>query len=131
MATLRKALFVAAEPVLVTPVVRKPAEFYLVTNETPVAAPEAGGVIKNIALFFAAPFIGLAYIVALPFVGFGVLAVLIVRAAIKFNAARTLRLVFKNTIALTAAPLIALAFVVFFPVIGLGLLTWTGIRAIV
>ena len=35
----------------------------------------------NILLFFAAPFIGLAYIVAFPFVGLGAMAVLAARAA--------------------------------------------------
>ena len=43
----------------------------------PVAAPERSRLARfglNAALFFAAPFIGLAYIVALPFVGIGVLA---------------------------------------------------------
>jgi len=30
--------------------------------------------VKNVALFFSAPFVGLAYIIALPFVGFGMLA---------------------------------------------------------
>jgi hypothetical protein len=33
-----------------------------------------GNPIKNIALFLAAPFIGLAYIVAMPFVGIGMIA---------------------------------------------------------
>ena len=33
-----------------------------------------GGTIKNIALFFAAPFVGLAYILAMPLVGLGLLA---------------------------------------------------------
>jgi DNA-binding NtrC family response regulator len=44
------------------------------TSEEPVTATEAAAeekenVAKNIALFFAAPFIGLAYIIAFPFVG--------------------------------------------------------------
>jgi CheY-like chemotaxis protein len=37
------------------------------------AAPSAGGTAKNVALFFAAPFIGLAYAVAFPFVGLALL----------------------------------------------------------
>ncbi len=44
---------------------------------TPVAKPEKSRAARfalNAALFFAAPFIGLAYIVAMPFVGIGVLA---------------------------------------------------------
>ncbi len=56
----------------------------VIEPEMPVAAAPAPatesrgalGVLKNIALFFAAPFIGLAYIIALPFVGLGVMAVL-------------------------------------------------------
>ena len=53
----------------------------------PVAtpAPEAGArvsVARNVALFFAAPFIGLAYIVAFPFVGFWALGRLALRAAL-------------------------------------------------
>ena len=50
------------------------------------AAPEAAGALKNIALFLAAPFIGLAYIVALPFVGLCVLAVMAARAPAKYIA---------------------------------------------
>ena len=40
------------------------------------------GVAKNLLLFFAAPFIGLAYIIALPFVGTAVLLKLAVRALV-------------------------------------------------
>ena len=40
----------------------------------PDTAPGAGRMAKNIALFMAAPFIGLAYAVALPFVGLALLA---------------------------------------------------------
>ncbi len=43
-------------------------------QSVPVEAPEEGSRIKNIALFLAAPFIGLAYAVMLPFVGLGMLA---------------------------------------------------------
>ena len=42
--------------------------------------------VRNIALFFAAPFVGLAYIVALPFVGMGVLAVYGYKAVFARNA---------------------------------------------
>ena len=40
------------------------------------------GVAKNIMLFFAAPFIGLAYIIALPLVGTAAVLKLAVRALI-------------------------------------------------
>lgn len=39
--------------------------------------------VKNILLFFAAPFIGLAYIMATPFIGIVVLAALATRALAK------------------------------------------------
>ena len=55
--------------------------FPLATNAIravePAAAPAQNGAtrfVKNVALFIAAPFIGLAYILAAPFVGFALLA---------------------------------------------------------
>jgi hypothetical protein len=47
---------------------------------TAAARPES--VARNVALFFAAPFIGLAYIIAAPFVGFYMIARLGVRRAL-------------------------------------------------
>ena len=135
MTALRKALFIEEEPVVATAVARAPAaKLYVVPAkapaETAAAAPEgAGGLVKNIALFLAAPFIALAYIVALPFVGLGLLAVLAARAALKFPAVRTVAVVLKHIAMLLAAPFIGLAYVVFFPVICLAVLAWTGGRA--
>src|SRR5664279_1719987 len=79
--------------------VRAPVAKLYVVAKTPaeVAVPEgAGGVLKNIALFLAAPFIGLAYIVALPLVGLGFLAVLAVRAAAKYEAVKTVARTVRN-----------------------------------
>ncbi len=84
----------------------------------------AATALKNIALFFAAPFIGLAYIVALPIVGLGLLAVMAARAAARIEAVRTIGM-------MIAAPFIGLAFVAFFPLVGLGLLAWMGGREMV
>lgn len=42
--------------------------------QTPAAAEARSGVLRNVGLFLAAPFIGLAYAIALPFVGMGMLA---------------------------------------------------------
>jgi CheY-like chemotaxis protein len=39
--------------------------------------------LKNVGLFFAAPFVGLAYVIALPFVGLGMLAWMGVKAIMK------------------------------------------------
>ena len=59
--------------------------------------------VKNVALFFAAPFIGLAYLLAFPFVGFALLVWIAGKAAMKSDKARPI------AVAL-AAPVIALAF---------------------
>ena len=79
---------------------------------------------KNIALFLAAPFIGLMYVVAMPFVATGMLAWFGGKALV--NKAPIVK-----PIALTiAAPLIGLAFIVAAPFLGLGLLGWFGTKAL-
>ena len=134
MTALRKTLL-EAEPFVAATVDQVPArKLYVVTRQTPAeadaAAPEAvGNTAKNVALFFAAPFIGLAYIAALPVVGLGLLAVLAARALAKYAAVRTAGLVLKNVGLAIAAPFVGLAFIIFFPVIGLGALAWMGGRA--
>ena len=50
------------------------------------AYPRAARTLRNVALFAAAPFIGLAYAAALPFVGIAALAWMGARAALKGNA---------------------------------------------
>jgi len=49
----------------------------------PTGWQSAGRFAKNVGLFFAAPFIGLAYVVALPFIGLGLLALYGFRALAK------------------------------------------------
>src|SRR5512140_2774413 len=111
MTALRKILL-EEEPLVTTAVARAPiAKLYVVPAKAPAEAASAattatGGRVKNIALFLAAPFIGLAYIVATPLVGLGLLAVLAVRAAAKFKTVRTLGLVLKHIAMLIAAPMI-------------------------
>ena len=95
--------------------------------EAPAAAVS---VLKNMVLFFAAPFIGLAYIIVLPFVGLGFLAVLATRTAAKIEGVRTVGLVLKHCMMAIAAPFIGLVGVVFFPFIGLAMLAWIGGRAL-
>lgn len=116
--SVRDTLAAAAEPV---EAVALPA-----AAEAPAAAVSA---LKNMILFFAAPFIGLAYIVAVPFVGLGYLAVLAARAAAKIERVRTVGLVLKHCVMAIAAPFIGLVCVVFFPFIGLAMLAWIGGRA--
>lgn len=97
--------------------------------EAAEAGPERAGAAeaaKNILLFLAAPFIALAYVIALPFVGIGILAVLAVKAMAKSRKAATVGLALKQTGLFIAAPFIALVFVIALPFVGLAMLAWTG-----
>src|SRR5665811_1714296 len=109
----------------------------MLINALPEAAavPEvepaaSGSALINILLFFAAPFIGLAYIIALPIVGLGAIAVLAVRAAVKYDAVRTVAVTLKTIAMVFAAPVFGLAYVVLFPFIGLATLFWLAGRAV-
>ena len=87
----------------------------------------AGRAVKSTALACAAPFIGLAFVVALPFIGLGVLAWMAARAVLARyrNAVRVAR----NVALFFAAPFVGLAYAIAFPVVGAGALVWLGIRA--
>jgi CheY-like chemotaxis protein len=103
-----------------------------------VAAPEApaaevaraGSMLGNILLFFAAPFIGLAYIMAMPFYGLAMVAFLAARAAAKNATVKAAAIVLKHVAMVIAAPFIGLAYVVLFPFIGLALLLWMAGKAV-
>jgi CheY-like chemotaxis protein len=95
------------------------------------AVAEAGSAWKNIALFFAAPFIGLAYVLAGPFIGLGMLAWMGARALVKYSATKKIAVFLKNVVLFFAAPFVGLAYAVAFPFIGLGMLVWMGVRALV
>jgi CheY-like chemotaxis protein len=82
---------------------------------------------RNIALFFAAPFIGLAYALMLPGVGAGMLLWQGGKAlAHSAEGPGTL----PRVAMLAAAPFIGLAFVLLLPVLGLVMLAWTGRHAL-
>lgn len=132
MTALRKIL-TEEETVFTAPVTRAPAaKLYVVTTtaKAPAAARAEGSVLKNIVLFFLAPFIGLAYIALFPLAGLVALAVLAGRLAAKYEAVRVTATVLKNVGLAVAAPVLGLAYIVFFPVIGLGALAWIGGRAV-
>ena len=106
----------------------------------PAAAPGAlqsiARVVKNIALFLAAPFVGLAYILTFPIVGLGMLAWMAVQAQQKKSAeAATLQAapvtssIAKSTAIFLAAPFIGLVYVIVGPIVGLGMLLWFGFQA--
>jgi hypothetical protein len=79
---------------------------------------------KNIALFLAAPFIGLAYLVAMPFVALGTIAWLGGKALVEKVPA------IKSVALAIAAPFIGLAYIVAMPFVGLGALAWIGMKAL-
>ena len=96
------------------------------TTGVPVVAKtetSAGAHLRNIALFIAAPFIGLAYLMTFPLVGLGMIAWL---AGKKLLANKTAR----PFVLAIAAPFATIAMVTVAPVAGLGALAWIGGRAL-
>ncbi len=84
---------------------------------------KAGTRAKNVALFFAAPFIGLAYLLAFPVVGLAMLAWIAAKAVMNNEKTRPVAM-------LIAAPLAALAFVTVGPLAGLAAAVWFGGKAL-
>jgi CheY-like chemotaxis protein len=120
----------SARDALAAPAAVEPATVLAVPAELP-AEEEAGSALKNILLFFAAPFIGLAYITLFPLVGLGVIAVLALRAANKIEALRKAGTVLKYGGLFIVAPFLGLAYVTVFPLIGLVMLVWMGGRTLI
>ena len=81
-------------------------------------------VAKRIALFLASPFIGLAYIAAMPFVAAGMLAWFGAKAL----AAKTPAGV-KKAGMIVAAPFLGLGFIIALPVVGVTALGYYALRA--
>ena len=93
------------------------------------AAVAAGKGIKNIALFMAAPFIGLVYAMALPFVGLAMLAWFAAKAIAQASATPRMLALMKNVALLVAAPFIGLAYAVLLPFVGIAMIAKTGYDA--
>jgi CheY-like chemotaxis protein len=106
-----------------------PAELAIeATAAAPAEATDTGGHrLRNMALFAAAPIIGLAYAIFLPLVGLGTLAWIGGRQLMKSDAARAN---LKFAAMTLAAPLIGLAFAVLAPLAALAALAWTAARAL-
>jgi CheY-like chemotaxis protein len=121
----------SARDVLAAPAVPE-GTTVLAVAEAPVAEkPAKESALKNVLLFFAAPFIGLAYIIALPFVGLAALAVIAGRAASEVEALNKIGGIAKHGGLLLVAPFVGLAYVTVFPFIALGMLVWMGGRALI
>jgi|ERR1035437_7995483 hypothetical protein len=93
------------------------AAAYARRNENGTVAARA----KHAVMLVGAPLIGLIAVIALPFVGLGVLVWMAIRALPKRV---------KDVALFFAAPFIGLAYAIAFPVIGVGVLMWTGVRAV-
>jgi hypothetical protein len=78
---------------------------------------------KNIGLFLIAPFVGLAYLLSFPVIGFGMLVWMAAKAVMKSDKARPVALAI-------ATPVIALAFVSVGPIVALGALASMGAKAL-
>jgi hypothetical protein len=97
------------------------------------AAPEAigaGGLIKNMALFLSAPFIGLLYAILLPFVGLGMLAWFAGKALYETGKVHKALRLGKRVLLIAAAPVVGLVYLIVLPFAGLGMLAWFGAAAI-
>ena len=82
---------------------------------------------RNVALFFAAPFIGLAYILAMPFIGIGMLAWFGAKAVAQ--KAQKLSPGAKGVALFFSAPVLGLVFILALPIVGLAMLAWYGAQA--
>ncbi len=86
------------------------------------AARTAVRTLRNVALFLAAPFIGLAYALALPLVGLAMLAMVGGRAIARAPAAYAAWIAARNTALVVAAPFIGLVYALTLPLIGTAML---------
>ena len=109
-----------------------------IPQETINAVKEEGRRAAAIGLFLAAPFIGLLYAMALPFVGVGMLVWIGIQAFIKTGGwAKTqavvlnIALKMKGVALFISAPFIGLAYAVALPFLGLGMLAWVGRKALI
>ena len=84
----------------------------------------------DVALFFAAPFIGLVYALFLPVVGLGMLAWMGGKALVAAGAGRRIVRTLKFVGKALATPFIGLAYAVLLPFVGLAALGWVAVQAL-
>lgn len=108
----------------------------------PVAMPDAAAAaveapsslwsgLKDTALFLAAPFLGLAYAVLLPFAGLGMLAWMLGKEAMKIHTVKRALIGLKNVALFIAAPFVGLAYVLVGPFVGIAVLAWQGGKTLI
>ncbi|MEO8654605.1 MAG: response regulator [Ramlibacter sp.] len=110
-----------------------PAALEQAAPAAPPAAPAPGkfAVLKNMALFLSAPFVGLVYAVLLPFVGMFMLARIGGKALMQQPATREALTYGKFLLKMVAAPFVGLAYIIAFPFVGLAMLVWNGGKALI
>jgi CheY-like chemotaxis protein len=111
------------------PVIVPPEEAARV-EEVPTEPVIKENKLKNIALFLAAPFIGLLYAIFLPVVGIAMLAWFAGKALAQYAAVRKTLRFLKNVGLFVAAPFVGLAYVILLPYVGTAMLIWAGVRAL-
>ena len=90
---------------------------------------ETGTMIKNMALFLSAPFIGLVYAVLLPFVGLGMLAWFAARAFYESGKAHAALRAGKKTLLWAAACVAGVVYLAAACVARFATLVWAGLVA--
>ena len=103
-----------------------------VSVAVPVAAVSASkpNLLKNMALFLLAPFVGLLYAVLLPFVGAGMLAWMATEALLGEAKAATILHFGKSLGKMIVLPFAGLAYALLLPFIGMAMLVWVGGQAL-
>jgi len=130
MSALRKVSVVETRETW-TPVVIEGARTKAVERAAVAPAPAGtGGLIKNMALFLSAPFIGLLYAILLPFVGLGMLAWFAGKALYETGKVHKALRLGKRVLMIAAAPFVGLVYLIVLPFAGLGMLAWFGAAAI-
>lgn len=114
----------AAKAVLATEAAA-PAEIAAVVA---MEATQKANWLKNVALFLAAPFVGLAYILAMPFVATGMILWFGAKALAKKAAALPDSV--KKPALVMASPFLGLAFILALPAIGIGALGYFAVKAV-
>jgi len=99
-------------------------------DEVGVESVVKGSNLKNVALFLAAPFIGLAYAVLLPLVGIAMLAWVAGQALLALPATKKTLHHAKDIVLFLAAPFIGLAYAVLLPFVGMAMLAWVAGQAL-
>jgi len=108
-----------------------PAMFVKARRPATVRAEPAATwkLVRNMALFLLAPFVGLVYAVLLPFVGLGMLIWMGARTFVETGRLTRMLRVGRKVLLIAAAPFAGLAYLVAMPFVGIGMLAWCGARA--